>query len=1148
MLDLSETDTESPAFTDEQVVAIERREGDLLLDAGAGSGKTSVLVERFVRSVLDDEIEVGAILTITFTEKAAAEMRERIRRRLRELDADEAARATEGAFISTIHGFCARLLRAHALAAGLDPGFTVLDAPDAERLADIAFDDALEELARRAPEAIDLIAAYGAGGLRGAILQIHDELRSRGERHPRLPALPPPPDLEGARRELTSAAAAAARELGAIGEPGAKVIEALARLERCPDVIAAEEPWPGDLWAVGLPGGNGAALSTETCLRYTEALTAFRVACEHRRSIRVRDLLDRLLELFGERYAGAKREVSGLDFEDLELEARELLRTDSELRERYRTRFDRIMVDELQDTNRVQLDLIESIARGNLFTVGDAQQSIYGFRHADVELFEKRGAALAEHGARATLDTNFRSRPEILDVINGVFERALGERFRSLQAGRDPARSPEPLVEVLIADKGADWAMEGLGAPWRVAEARALAARLDRLLADEGVAAREVVLLTRATTDLRVYERALEERGIPTYVIGGRGYWAHPQVIDMVSYLEALANPRAEEALYTVLASPLVGVRGDALVILAAVARERGVDPWAVLREPDGAFDGLAAPERERLTAFAGWFAAERGLAGRTPVESLIDRVIELTGYDLAVLGMPGGPRRLANVRKLMRLAREHEAAHGSDLHDFLALVTRRARSAGGAGLEARESEAPVEGEALDAVRLMTIHRAKGLEFGVVCVADLGRGPRWRTELVRVGRDGRIGLRLAEPGTGRRESALEYRTLGEERQAAEALEERRLFYVAMTRARERLILSGAAKLEAWPDLERNGGGGGPIAWIGPAVAERDDVTVGFVQPADLAVPEPEVRIEDRRDLVAGLDVDVPAPPPPSSPGPPVAALSYTSLAEYQRCGYRFYAERVLRLPAAPGRGATAGAGIELPLGTLSATERGSLVHALLEHLDFRRPAVVTEAAVAAAAARFGLSVAPGGADAAQIIELVDRFAGGELCRRLGQATGVRREERFRFLLGSGPGVLIGGVFDVIAREPGGRTLIVDYKTDRLDGADPQTLADTAYGTQRLVYALAALKAGADSVEVVHTFLELPQRPAVAQFTRDQLPALEASLSAMAGGVLRREFAVTDAPHRGVCDGCPAEGGLCSWPLEMTRREAPDRLF
>jgi ATP-dependent helicase/nuclease subunit A len=1146
---------EARSFTEEQLVAIERRDGDLLLDAGAGSGKTSVLVERFVRSVLEDGIEVGAILTITFTEKAAAEMRDRIRRRLRELDADEAARATEGAFISTIHGFCARVLRGHALAAGLDPSFAVLDAQDAERFAAQAFDEALEELARGAPGAIDLIASYGAGGLRNAITQVHDELRSRGERRPRLPPVAAAPELGPAREQLQRAAAAALAELAAIAEPGAKVRQAIARLERVPDVIGAADPWPGDLWGVALPGGNGAALSTDVCVRYSDALADFRGAVEHRRAVRAHDLLDRLLRLFGERYARAKREVSGLDFEDLELECRELLRSDPQLRERYKARFERIMVDELQDTNQVQLELIELIADGNLFTVGDAQQSIYGFRHADVELFEQRGERLAAIGARATLDTNFRSRPEILDVINGVFEAQLGDQFRPLRAGRPdaPDVGEGPRVELLVADKGADWAMEGLGAPWRVAEARALAARVGRLLGD-GTAARDVVLLTRATTDLRVYERALEDRGIPTYVIGGRGYWAHPQVIDMVCYLEAIANPRAEEALFTVLVSPLAGVSADALVVLAATARDRKCDPWSVLREPDGAFDRLAIGDRDLLGRFADWFAIEREVAARAGVEELIDRVLERTGYDLAVLGMPGGQRRLANVRKLMRLAREHEAAHGPGLRAFLDLVARRVH--GGSASEsgdARESEAPVEGEALDAVRLMTIHRAKGLEFDVVCVADLGRGPRWRAELIRVGRDGRFGLRLAEPGTGRRESALDYKALGEERVATESREERRLFYVAMTRARERLILSGAAKLDAWPALE-NGGGGGPIAWIGPAVEPLDGVAVTFVRPEDVpAVPPAPAPIPPREPAATPAPAAVTSPPPIASPppvatAPPVSALSYSSLAEYQRCGYRFYAERVLRLPPLPGQGGEVPA--VLATGALSALDRGTLVHALLERLDFRRPVRPTEAMIAEAARRSGLRAAPAGDDAAQVAELVERFAAGEVCGRLARATAVRREARFRFLLGGGGagGVLIGGVFDVIAREPAGRTLVVDYKTDRLEGADPQALADGAYGTQRLVYALAALRAGATEVEVIHTFLERPQRPAVATFTSDQAPALETRLAALARGVLERDFRVTDVPHRAVCDGCPAEGGLCSWPLEMTRREAPDRLF
>jgi ATP-dependent exoDNAse (exonuclease V) beta subunit len=433
----------------------------------------------------------------------------------------------------------------------------------------------------------------------------------------------------------------------------------------------------------------------------------------------------------------------------------------------------------------------------------------------------------------------------------------------------------------------------------------------------------------------------------------------------------------------------------------------------------------------------------------------------------------------------------------------------------------------------------MTIHRAKGLEFEVVCVADLGRGPRWRAELIRVGRDGRFGMRLAEPGTGKRESALDYKALGDERFAAEAREERRLFYVAMTRARERLILSGAAKLDAWPALE-NGGGGGPIVWIGPAVEQQPGVGVTFVGPED--IPAPVLTAEDvavREAELAEFHA-APAAPDAPPPAPPVSALSYSSLAEYQRCGYRFYAERVLRLPPLPGHGSAGDR-----LGAITPLDRGTLVHALLERLDFRRPVRPTEAMIAEACARSGLRAALGADDAAQIAELVERFAAGDLCRRLGRATAVRREARFRFLLDR---VLVGGVFDVIAREPGGRTLVVDYKTDRLEGADPQALADSSYSTQRLVYALAALRAGATEVEVVHTFLERPQRPAVAIFTRDEAPALEARLAALARGVLAREFTVTDAPHRGVCDGCPAEGGLCSWPLEMTRREAADRLF
>ncbi len=1139
----------APQWTEEQRYAIERREGDLLLDAAAGSGKTSVLVERFVRSVLEDGVAVEAILTITFTEKAAAEMRDRIRARLRALGAHEAARATEAAFISTIHGFCARVLRAHALAAGLDPLFVVLDEPEAARIGDAAFDEALEDLARNEPGGVDLIAAYTPAALRSGIQSLHDELRSRGQV---LPSLPPLPRLQegeiaAAREALAAAASELSGELAGVDDPGVRVVEAMERIGRCIEALedeGDEVPWPGELYGWSLPGGNGAALSTPACATYNEALARLRAAYEHHWAQGVHGLLGRLLRGYGERYARRKRESSGVDFEDLELLTRELLRSDSELRERYRDRFEQIMVDELQDTNAVQLDLIELIARGNLFTVGDAQQSIYAFRHADVELFERRGEELAKVGARATLQTNFRSRPEILRVLNATFEPLLGSHFRPLVPGREVSQARDPRVEALVVDKGADWNPDGLGAPWRLAEARALSARVADLLAD-GAAARDVVLLTRATTDLRVYERALEARGVPTYVIGGRGYWAHPQVVDLVAYLRALANPRDEEALFTVLASPLVGVSVDALVVVAAAGRAGDRDPWWVIREPEGRFDELRADDLSKLTAFAEWFAGERAAAARSGIEQSIERVVSLTGYDLAVLAMPGGQRRLANVRKLMRLAREHEAADGSELRGFLEVVELRSGEGGPSG--SRESEAPVEGEALDAVRLMTIHRAKGLEFDIVCVADLGRGPRWRAELMRVGRDGRFGLRLAQPGTARRESALHYKALGDEQQQAEAREERRLFYVAMTRAKERLIVSGAAKLEAWQSS------GGPIAWLGPALLGDIDAAVEQGSGVtELGVRFELLREDDRptqfvrpyaaqsASVESGNLLPAPEPPPPAEPAPPVSALSYSSLGEYKRCGYRFYVERVLGLPPVDRpdgpREAVAG---------LAPTDRGVLVHDLLERLEFRRPIKPTAAMISAAAQRTGIGSRLTDTDAAEAADLVERFAATELCARLGRATQVSREERFAFMLG---GALVVGALDVLAREPGGRSLVVDYKTDRLDGADPREVVDRAYTTQRLVYALAALRAGAGEVEVAHVFLDGAHEPVTVTFSREDAPELEDRLSALADGVMQREFAVTEAPHRAVCQGCPAEGGLCSWPLGMTRRDAPDRLF
>ena len=1137
-------------FTPEQTEAITRSDGELLLDAGAGSGKTAVLVERFVRAVLEDGVSVSQILAITFTDKAAAELRERVRKALRKAGERQAANAVDGAWISTIDAFCARVLRLHPLDAGLDPEFSVLDERAAAPLRQAAFRRALAACARTQAGA-HLISAYGATALWGAVSTTYAELRTRGALAPTLPPPPPPPDPRDIRSSILrvqASAASALAELGALSSPGRRVLDALALLERVTEGIPSAALWPGELERLRL-GIGAAALRTDACERYRLALAELEQLAGAAAVATVHDGLSALLETYGEHYARLKRERAALDFSDLELFARDLLAS-REIGSRYRERFARVMVDELQDTNQLQLELVDLVAGPSLVMVGDAQQSIYGFRHAQVQLFEERGRRLDRLGARLSLQTNFRSRPEILKALNAAFATALGESFRPLWAGRQVQPVTVPLVELILADRdgaptGLEADVEQLSAPWRVAEARALGARIAELIASGEARPGEIVVLLRATTGMGIYERALDAFGVPSYVVGGRGFWAAPQLVELVSYLRALANPRDAEALATVLCSPLCGLTLDGLVLTFAAAE-----------------DQLEAGDRARLDDFRDWFAAERRAAIWLGAEELIDRALLHNGYERTLAQRPDARQRLANVRKLMALARDWEQAHGSDLRGFVDQLRAQAQAPEGTA----ESEAPVESEAMDAVRMMTIHRSKGLEFPVVCVADLGRQVQSRSApIVVVGRDGSsLGLRLKQPGQGRAVSALDYDALRAQARERELEEERRLFYVAMTRARERLIVSGAARFDSWEQSNSQA----PIGWVArafvPDIAERvaaaaaaDTLAsgplefrgehgvlvrlVGSTPPVPAVAPIAAFAAGRGSGAGAGgLDAPSPAaapgapagtepgaqPGPQPGPQPGAMKLSYSALALHERCGYRFYLQRVLGLADAPG--AVMGAGREggergRSRATVapgrSGAERGVLIHRLLAEIDFRSPSL-------------------SGAMPADVRALLARLIGSETFVRLAGVRERRNEQRFAFPIGE---TLITGVFDLVARERTGALLVVDYKSDRLGGLDPHELVARRYEIQRSLYALAALELGAQTVEVMHLFLEAPDQPACRRYSSADAGALRSTLARRVAAVLGpgANYGVTDRPGREVCEGCPAQGGLCSHPLEVT---------
>jgi ATP-dependent exoDNAse (exonuclease V) beta subunit len=1220
-------------FTDEQAEAIRRREGSLLLSANAGSGKTSVLSERFVRSVLEDDVEPGRILAITFTDKAAGELRTRVRGRFVELGRRDRARDLDAAWISTFHGLCARILRAHAVRAGLDPAFEILEEAEARDVRGVAFERALADfLGRDRPEALDLVAAYGVDALQLRIVAAHDQLRSSGMTRPALPQVSvAPPDASA----LSGALAAVDAEL-AVEDTRRSVAGARAAVGRCRELLAAaaggEAPELGALAGAAFKPGNTKALKGDGCAAYLEALEAYASGWQDALAAAAVVLLDELLGRYADAYAEAKRERATLDFDDLELLARDLLGSTPAVRAAYATRFERVMVDEFQDTNATQLDLLELLG-GDRFVVGDELQSIYGFRHADVRIFRAQRAALAQHGAAAELAANFRSRPDILGVLDDAMGELHGSAHVPFEAGRgDEGQLDGPLVELLLTDADAveAWPAETLSSlpstnAKRRAEGRVVAARVARLIRDEGVSAADVVVLLRAATDMAVFERALEEEGLSTLAAGGRGYWGRQQVLDLCAYLGTLANPRDELALFGLLASPLVGLSADGLAILARTARHG--TRWDALTgafcgsvgdqadaeaddEPPALAGLLPDGDRDALANFCPWFAAERSRAPRLGLDELLERVVDRTGYDLHVLGLPGGRRRWANVLKLQRLASGFEARRGRDVRGLIDLATAELEA------EARETDAPVELGDATAVRLMTMHAAKGLEFGVVVIADLGRTGRNDTDDLLV-RGDRIGLRLRTVD-GASAKTLDWEALRDEQQAADAEEERRILHVAMTRAEERLIVSGTFEPDKWLGAPQPAVA--PLRWLAPRLAAgltgllAEDVVDGTAQPADPdpAAGRPRVSVTVHRepppaaaggpapvaaeapgpgvaerpapvpeggqlslDLFAVVDeaareVPLPTGPAPAAPAagpttpaprplggtgdtapalspprPLPATLSYTSLAAYDRCAYRWYLERVLRLPPDDAGAAAAAARPPGPVPDgLDALMRGSLAHALLEELDFAAPAAPSAEDVrATAAVRGGVEVTD--ADVADLQTLVAAFAESALAARLAAAPDVRREHGFVVGLGDDAAPLLNGFIDVLAFEEHGGALIVDYKSDVVGpGADLEAHVEADYGAQRRIYALAALGAGAPDVEVSHLFLARPREPATVVYDRNDVPRLRAELDALIAGIAAGEFTPTDRPHRSLCATCPGRRALCWHGEELTLREEP----
>ena len=456
---------QAPGLNEEQLAAVEAA-GNVFVSAGAGTGKTSVLVERYVRAVCDQGLDVDSILVITYTRKAAGELRARIRAALVARGRHDLARELDGAWVSTIHGFCNRLLRAHPFAVGLDPRFRELEDSGAAVLRGEAFERALHGFcATGDPARLRLLATYRADGLRRMLTGVYETLRSAGGEL--VLELGPRPSVADAVARFREEATCLAGEPSSTENQRRTATEALR--------VVTEGALPERV--VDLSGLLSRGVRAAS---YEQARKALERAALEDLAAGDRDLLQELLERFADEYAAAKRRESAVDFEDLQLAARDLLRDDEAVRDAARLRFRLVMVDEFQDTNRLQCEIVDLVAHPEateVFTVGDEFQSIYGFRHADVDVFRARRAR-AEN--LLTLRSNYRSRPQVLAAVNFLFADAFGDEYQPLAASAEFA---DPVfghpVELLVTDKTG---YRDVQEHWRQGEARRIAARVKELV------------------------------------------------------------------------------------------------------------------------------------------------------------------------------------------------------------------------------------------------------------------------------------------------------------------------------------------------------------------------------------------------------------------------------------------------------------------------------------------------------------------------------------------------------------------------------------------------------------------------------------------------------------------------------------------
>ena len=1083
--------------------------------AGPGSGKTTVLVERYLHILREHSLAIDQIVAITFTNRAANEMRERLRadlnHMLRIATDDERRRwlnykrTLDGAVITTIHGFCARMLREFPIEARVDPQFLLLDEHRAAMLLEFTVEEVLSDFISGGHVEISrLTLGVGRSRLAAALAQIYREARSQG-------------------LSLEELALATAR-VHATEEDHARALEELDRMMA--EFLGVRRTTP----AAKLNQADVVAAWTEAqkLLRnipshenladYCRLVESFRA---HRPQARApvadqvkaldtllwaRDLQGRLpqvcLDLFARQYAlemvnlltridqrlnEEKQKLSALDFDDLELRTLLLLER-PEVLARTSERYRFFLVDEFQDTNPVQRVLLERLALtkgrrpANLFIVGDPKQSIYGFRGADVSVFREMTDTLRAHGGEEKpLQLNFRSQPPLIAFFNYLFPRLFqmpddippGEYKNLDQLGfvkheksepQRELRDEGPLVELLVTTKPSLEDDPRAEQDSRVLDAQQIARRILALKrSSPELKYGDIALLFRAMTHVQIYESIFRRANIPYQTVLGRGFYEREEITDLIQLLRFLDNKTDELALAAVLRSPLSGISDNALLALRCAPWLDEVDTPNALRAFSATRPLYLALRRHREIAYIS--PEEHELIERAarligelvarrhhyPIQELLRFAVNESEYMTVIAANFDGAQRLANVERLFTLAARFESSGTHLIRDFVRYVEEFE------AIGSRESEGQID-QAADAVRLMTIHQAKGLEFPVVIIPDLQRLSRVATDNW-VLLDRHQGLTLKVPdGRGNLVAGCTFTNFEKRYAWREQFESMRLLYVAATRAEDRLILSGvteelatlATKNDCW------------LKWIWQAldleakrmsgIVEVDDdvqlqLTVNLAEEVEEGLPLPEdPPAEGAEDLSYTLADVFPLIAPVERPiENAVYRFSVTQLINYHRCPRQYYFDRVLQLPSTDELAVWNNADAPEPPANLTATLKGAVIHRFCETYTSEQSVEEClrrsfEEAVRLRQAQLADRLVEINFEAAikDLLPLAKNYLASEVFQRINAAPEGNLSSELSFRLRRPLGILYGVIDKLLISNSS--VEIIDFKTNRIPGA------------------------------------------------------------------------------------------------------------